>query len=235
MRLVFSFFIVFLFSACTVQQIQSTLDDYLDAGSLTKEDVAEGLKEALVKGIVKGADKASQNNGYLGNPQIRIPFPPDVQRVEDKLRAIGLGNQVDQFVETLNHGAEEAAREAAPIFMDAIRSMTIADAWEILNGNDQAATNYLKKVTYEPLKSKFSPVIAKALEKTNATKYYGDIITTYNRIPLVEDVNPDLNAYATERALEGLFLLVAEEEKNIRDNPGARTTELLRRVFKEQD
>jgi len=220
---------------CTAQQIQQTLDSYLGSDELTTEQVANGLKEALIKGISEGSANASKFNGYLGNPQIKIPFPPDVQKVEDKLRSIGLDKQVDQFIETLNRGAEEAAKEAKPIFVSAIQSMTIQDAWNILKGEDDAATQYLVKTTSDQLRGKFQPVIGSALDKTNATKYYGDIINTYNKVPFVEKVDPDLENYATQKALDGLFTLIAKEEQKIREDPLARTTDLLKRVFKEQD
>ena len=132
---------------------------------------------------------------------------------------------------TLNRGAEDAAREAKPIFISAIRQMTIQDAWGILKGEDNAATEYLKKTTSAQLYEKFRPVIANSLSKVNATKYYGDLVTAYNKIPLVEKVNPDLEDYATTKAMEGLFLLIAQEEKNIRQDPVARTTDLLKKVF----
>lgn len=220
--------------ACTVQQIQQTLDTYANTKP-TEQEVISGLKEALVKGITEGAGKASAVNGFLGNPKIKIPFPPEVQKVEKKLRELGMGSQVDKFVETLNRGAEEAAKEAKPIFVNAIQGMTVQDAWGILKGADDAATQYLKGKTSADLTAKFQPVIKKALDQTSATKYYSDLINTYNKIPLVEKVNPNLDQYATERALSGLFLLVAEEEKKIRVDPLARTTELLKKVFKEQD
>ena len=146
-----------------------------------------------------------------------------------------LGDQVDRFIETLNRGAEEAAKEAKPIFVGAIKDMTVQDAWGILKGEDNAATMYLQDKTSAQLTSKFKPVIKRALDKTNATKYYSDLVNTYNKIPFVEKVNPNLDDYATERALSGLFTLVAKEEQNIRDNPGARTTELLKKVFSKQD
>ena len=230
--------ILLLFAGCTAQQIQQakgSLDDYLKEEKLTAEDVARGLKEALIQGTDKGTSKASQLNGYLSNPQLKIPFPPDVQKVEKKLREIGLGNEVDRFVETLNRGAEQAAKEAKPIFVSAITSMSIQDAWGILKGEENAATQYLQRTTSAQLADSFKPVIKKALDNTSATKYYNDIITTYNKIPFIEKVNPDLESYATSQAIKGLFILVAEEEKNIRKNPGARTTELLKKVFSQQD
>lgn len=224
---------------CSTAQINQALSD---AGKvlggeqpLTEGDVAEGLREALIKGISVGADQASAVDGYFQNARIKIPFPPDVQKVEDRLRQIGLGNEVDRFVMTLNRGAEDAAKEAKPIFISAIRQMTIEDAWGILRGEDDAATQYLKRTTSAQLKERFQPVIQNSLDKVNATKYYDDIVTTYNRIPLVEDVNPDLNEYATDLAIQGLFTLVANEEQKIREDPLARTTDLLKRVFGSQN
>ncbi|CAD5280524.1 MULTISPECIES: DUF4197 domain-containing protein [unclassified Imperialibacter] len=222
-------------SACSVQQIQKTVDGYLKDSKPTTEEVVSGLKEALEKGITNGAKKASAVDGYYKNPQIKIPFPPDVQKVETKLRQLGMDKQVDQFIETLNRGAEEAAKQATPIFVSAIKQMTINDAWNILKGDKDAATQYLQKTTTSQLEGKFKPVIQKALDKVNATKYYGDLVNTYNKVPFVDKVNPDLNDYATTLAIDGLFKLVAQEEANIRSNPAARTTELLKKVFKEQD
>lgn len=226
-----------LFVGCTAQQITKTINDYLgDEEGLTSADVASGLKEALITGISKGSNEVSKVDGYLNNPNIKIPFPPEVLKVEQKLRDIGLGGEVDKFITTLNRGAEEAAKEAKPIFVSAITSMTIQDAWSILKGNDNiAATNYLKKTTSDQLRAKFAPIMKDALDKVNATKYYADIITTYNRIPFVDNVNSDLEGYATEKAMEGLFFMIAKEEMNIRKDPSARATELLRKVFKEQD
>jgi len=227
--------------ACTSAQINQTLSEVnKQLGStsekpLTTGEVAEGLKEALIKGISNGSDFASQLDGYFKNPEIKIPFPPDVKKVEDRLRQIGFGNEVDKFVMTLNRGAEDAAKEAKPIFIEAIRSMTIQDAWAILRGDQNAATEYLKRTTSAQLREKFKPVIQNSLNKVNATKYYSDIVTRYNAIPMVQKVNPDLNDYATDKAIDGLFLLIAKEEANIRKDPVARTTDLLKRVFGSQN
>ncbi len=220
---------------CSSAQINQALNDANKAlggdQPLTSAEVAEGLKEALIKGISKGSDQASQLDGYFKNPKIKIPFPPEVKKVEDKLRQLGLGSEVDKFVMTLNRGAEDAAKEAKPIFISAIKAMTIQDAWSILRGDKDAATQYLMRTTSTQLKEKFQPVIKNSLNKVNATKYYGDIVSTYNKVPLVEKVNPELDAYATDKAIEGLFTLIAEEEGKIRDNPAERTTELLKKVF----
>ncbi|MCC9136255.1 DUF4197 domain-containing protein [Pontibacter silvestris] len=238
-KLVYASFIALAMSAaaCTVADVQRTVDGVLagTGGTLTRDEVANGLKQALEVGIKKGSDQASEENGYYRNPLIRIPFPEDVQRVENTLRQIGLGNQVDKFVLTLNRGAEDAAKSAVPIFVSAIQQMTIADAWAILKGDKDAATQYLKRTTSQQLYNAFNPVMVKSLEKTNATKYYADIVTQYNKVPLVQKVNPDLDDYATQKAIDGLFVLIAQEEENIRENPVARTTELLKRVFSSQN
>ncbi|MDQ3392805.1 MAG: DUF4197 domain-containing protein [Bacteroidota bacterium] len=218
---------------CTTQQVSQTIGDVLNPG-LTSQDVAQGLKEALTKGISEGADAASKVDGYLGNSNIKIPLPPEIQKVESRLRQIGMGKEVDQFITTLNRGAEKAAAEAKPIFVSAIRSMTIQDAWGILKGDNNAATAYLERTTSAQLEEKFSPIIQKALDQVNATRYYTDLVTTYNRIPGVQKINEDLNAYATDKAMAGLFFLVAQEEANIRKNPAARSTELLKKVFEQQ-
>lgn len=220
-----------ILASCTTAQINQALGDLNKSTPLTTAEVGEGLKEALIKGISIGSDQASQLDGFFKNPQIKIPFPPDVKKVEDKLRQIGLGGEVDKFVMALNRGAEDAAREAKPIFISAIRQMTIQDAWAILKGEENAATEYLKRTTSTQLREKFAPVIGNSLDKVNATKYYGDIVNSYNKIPFVDKVNPDLNDYATTKAMDGLFLLIAGEEKKIREDPIARTTDLLKKVF----
>jgi Protein of unknown function (DUF4197) len=199
--------------------------------ALTKEEVANGLKEALVNGITKGTDLTSKMDGYFKNPEIKIPFPQDVKKVEDKLRQLGMGSEVDRFVLTLNRGAEEAAKEAKPIFISAIKQMSIDDAFAVLKGQPDAATQFLKRTTSSQLKEKFKPVVQANLDKVNATKYYGDLISNYNRIPFISKVNPNLNDYATDMAIQGLFTMIAKEEKSIRQDPAARTTDLLKKVF----
>lgn len=230
--------ITLLLGACTSAQVNQTLGDLnktLGTGQpLTTAEVVEGLKEALIVGISKGSDIVSQLDGYFKNPEIKIPFPPDVKKVETRLRQIGLGEEVDKFIVTLNRGAEDAAKEAKPIFITAIKSMTIQDAWGILKGEENAATQYLQRTTSAQLKEKFKPVIHNSLEKVNATRYYSDIVGTYNKIPLVEKVNPDLDDYATDKAIEGLFTMIAKEEKKIREDPVARTSALLKKVFGSQ-
>jgi hypothetical protein len=227
--------LIVIAGACTSAQINQTIGEVNKTlgkeQPLTTGEVAEGLKEALIKGTSMGSDQASRLDGYFKNPQIRIPLPPEIQKIESKLRQVGLGDEVDKFILTLNRGAEDAAKEAKPIFINAIKQMTVQDAWGILKGEDDAATAYLKRTTSASLREKFKPVIANSLNKVSATKYYSEIVTNYNKIPFVEKINPDLDDYATTRAMDGLFLLIAGEEKKIREDPLARTTELLRRVF----
>lgn len=226
------FSLILLISHLSMAQINlKKLKSAVSGEKLSSEEVGGGLKEALVKGVSKGSDMVSQVDGYLGNPAIKIPFPPEVQQVESKLRQIGMGSEVDKFVVALNRAAEDAAQEAKPIFVSAIKQMTIQDAWAILRGENDAATQYLNRTTSVQLYDSFNPVIQKSLEKVNATQLYSNLITAYNKIPLVKKVNPDLDAYATEKAVDGIFVMVAQEEKNIRENPGARTSDLMKKVF----
>jgi hypothetical protein len=232
MRKLFFFILLTGLAGNAVGQINlNKLKKALEGESISNEEVAQGLKEALTNGVSKGSDLVSQVDGYFKNPEIKIPFPPEVKQVETSLRQLGLGNEVDRFVLTLNRGAEDAAKEAKPIFVEAVKQMTIQDAWAILKGEKDAATQYLKSSTSTLLKEKFKPIIQASLNKVNATKYYGDLVGTYNKIPFAQKVNPDLDEYATDKAIEGLFVMIAKEEKNIRENPLARTSELLKKVF----
>lgn len=217
-------------TSCTSQQIAGVLGS-ITGVPLTKEEIAKALKDALIQGVVKGTGLASKDGGYFNNSLIKIPFPKDAEKVATKLRELGLGSEVDRFVKTLNKGAEEAAKEAAPIFQSAITSMTIQDAYGILKGDKDAATQYLIRATTDQLKAKFKPVVSRNLSKVNATRYYGELVGKYNQIPFVQNVNPDLDDYATELAIEGLFKLVAQEESNIRSNISARSTDLMKKVF----
>ncbi len=199
--------------------------------SLSQEDAAAGLREALVKGISKGADLVSQLDGYYKNPEIKIPFPPEAASVESKLRSVGLGRQADDVILSVNRAAEDAAVEAKNIFVDAIKAMTFQDALAIVRGNDNAATAYLQRTTTPKLVEKFTPIIKSSLDKVNATKYWATAMNSYNAIPFVTKVNPDLTSYVTQKAIEGLFVMIAKEELAIRKDPAARTTDILRKVF----
>lgn len=202
---------------------------------LTNEEVIRGLKEALSFGSKDAARSASKLDGFYKNPRIRIPFPPDAQKVKDTAERLGLSSQVQKFVVTLNRAAEEAAKKAAPIFLDAVKDMTIRDGFQILNGPNDAATSYLKNKTSRRLEGEFLPIVREAIEKVQVTKYWKPLVTKYNAVPGTTPVNPDLDAFVTERAIDGLFKLVAIEEGKIRRDPAARTTELLRRVFGSRD
>jgi hypothetical protein len=200
-------------------------------GGLNEKDAAAGIREALVKGTNESVSIVSKVNGYFGNPEIKIPFPQEAKDVETKLRSIGLGSQVDAVVTSINRAAEDAAKSAAPVFISAINGMSITDAINIVGGKNDAATRYLEKTTSPELKSKFSPIIKASLDKVDATRLWADVIKQYNQIPFVKKQNPDLVAYATDKAIAGLFMMVAREEAKIRQDPAARSTELLKKVF----
>ncbi len=201
-----------------------------NGSSLSSEEIIAGLKEALSKGANNSAGKLSQVDGFLADAAVKILMPEQVQKVEKKMRMLGMGKMVDNAILSMNRAAEDAAKSAAPIFLDAIKGMSISDALNILRGPDTAATGYLKKSTTNPLTEAFRPVIETSLAKVDATKYWKDVFSVYNKFSS-EPVNTDLSAYVTERSLKGIFYYVAEEEKKIRKDPAARGTELLKKVF----
>ncbi|WP_153797549.1 DUF4197 domain-containing protein [Foetidibacter luteolus] len=201
--------------------------------SLSTNDVASGLKEALNVGVKKGTEKLSSVDGFLKNAAIKVLLPPEAQKVEKTLRGVGMGKLVDDAITSMNRAAEDATKSAAPIFLDAIKGITIQDAWGILRGNDTSATSYLKTKTTSPLTAAFKPVIEQSLTKVNATKYWSDLVNAYNKVNLFggDKLNPDLSAYVTEKAITGIFYEVGQQEKDIRKNPLARTSDLLKKVF----
>lgn len=201
---------------------------------LSNEEVISGLKEALQLGIEKAVNKSSIVDGFLGNPQIRLPFPPDAIKVKEKALQLGLNTEVEKFETTLNRAAEEAVKEALPIFKDAILQLSVQDGFKILNGGQGAATNFLKQQTQTALYNAFLPKVKAATSKVGLTAYWNPLITKYNtaaKLTGAQQLNPDLDAYITQRAIEGLFVLVAQEEDQIRANPAARITDLLAKVF----
>ncbi len=198
---------------------------------LTTDEVGKGLKEALAIGVKKGAEQLSSVDGFLGNAAVKILLPPEAQKVEQKLRALGFNKQVDDAIVSMNRAAEDAAKSAAPIFVNAITSMSITDAFGILKGGDTAATVYLKSKTTAPLTAAFTPVIDSSLKKVGASQLWSALFDKYNKIPFVKKVNPDLKSYVTDRAISGMFYQVAQEEAIIRKNPAAQTTNLLKKVF----
>ena len=201
-------------------------------GGLTTQEIAEGLKEALTVGATHSAQVLSAADGFFGNSLIKVLMPPEAQKVEKTLRSIGLGNYVDQAILSMNRAAEAASAKSVAIFVAAIRSMTIQDAVGILKGADSAATHYLRERSSDTLQAAFYPVIAQALQQTEATKYWKQVFEVYNKLPTTfTKVNPDLNSYVTDRALQGLFYQIGQEEKKIRKDPAARMSDLLKKVF----
>lgn len=226
--------ILFLFFACNIisihteaQILKNVLGGNKGGGDNT---IAAGLKEALSIGTENAAKKLSGVDGYFANAAIKILMPDEAKKVEEKLRAAGLGKQVDDAILSMNRAAEDAAKSATPIFVNAIKQMSIQDAAGILKGGDHAATDYLKSKTTAQLTEAFRPTIEKSLEKVDATKYWNAVFSAYNKFT-INKVNPDLSAYVTEKALSGIFHQVAEEEQKIRKDPLARTTDLLKSVF----
>ena len=198
--------------------------------SLSNDEIISGLKEALNVGTNNASQKLSNVDGFFKDAAIKILMPEEAQKVESKLRSLGMGKQVDNAILSMNRAAEDASKEVAPIFINAIKGMTIGDGLGILKGGDFAATNYLKEKTTASLTEKFRPIIESSLKKVDATKYWNTIFTTYNRFT-AEKVNTDLVAYVTEKALSGLFYQVGMEEQKIRKDPLARTTDILKKVF----
>lgn len=223
-------------SCAELAQIGTELLEAATAPTVTSDQAALGLKEALSIGLTKGADVVSVRDGYFKNPTIKIPFPEKAIKVKNTLERVPGGNLlVENVVEKLNRAAEDAARGAKPIFLSAIKQMTIQDAMGILMGDDRAATSYLERTTTSALYSSFNPVIKNSLSKVKALNAWEEVITRYNQIPLVQQVNPSLDDYVTERAMDGLFHMVAKEEVAIRKDPLKRTTDLLKKVFAVQD
>ncbi len=222
---------LFVVSSCDV--IKEAAGTILSEPSI--DEIGRGLKEALTVGITKGANTLSLKDGYFKSAY-KILLPSEVRNVTDKLKNIpGFSNIEGELVEKMNRGAEDAAKEAAPIFVSAIRGMTISDATNILMGSNNAATQYLNKTTSTPLYNSFKPKIVSSLDKIGANALWKKAVDAYNKIPLVNKINNDLGDYVTNQALKGLFSKIEEEEKNIRGNKGARTSELLKKVFAKQD
>jgi len=234
LRYILPVFLIVL-SGCTSADIQRVLDSVNTAPALSTAEVAKGLKEALRIGIEKGSNSLSITDGYYKSVY-KILLPDEAQIVAEKLSVIpGFSNLEEKIVEKINRAAEDAAKSAAPIFKDAITSMTIGDAWDILKGVDNAATSYLHLKTNDQLYGKFNPVIVSSLNKFGALDLWTNAVTKYNKIPFVEKLNPSLDDYVTNRALDGLFDMVAKEEKDIRTNVNSRVTDLLKKVFAAQD
>jgi hypothetical protein len=201
---------------------------------LSTTDIIAGLKQALETGTSKSVSFLGRTDGFYGSSEFRIPFPEDVQIVEQRLRGMGLDQIVDDFIRNMNRGAEQAVQLAGPIFLSAIREMTFEDAKSILQGPDNAATEYFRIKTSARLSAAFKPEVQKTLDKMEVTKHWADITSTYNRIPLVRKVETDLAKYVNDQTINALFSQLAKEERLIRTDPAARVTDLLKKVFGQQ-
>ena len=224
----------FCLSGCAeLQQVASQLPQ--QTGVVSNIDIANGLKEALDKGIEKQVSKLTVTDGFYKNQMVKILLPEELQQVDNALRKAGLSSLADEGLKMINRAAEDAVKEATPIFVDAIKAMSFTDAKNILLGNDKAATLYLQNATTTQLYSKFNPVIKSSFSKVGADKIWTNIISKYNALPLTKDINPDLTDYVTKEALDGVFTMIAVEEKEIRNNITERTSPLLKKVFALQD
>jgi len=204
----------------------------IPSAGISEKDAGQAVKEALAQGVTRAVLNLHKTDGFFGSEVYKVLLPPDSQKAETVLRKIGLGRQVDKAILAINRGAEDAVGEAGPIFTSAIKEMTLTDALGIVRGNKDAATQYLKRTTSQELITAFSPRVEASLDRTGATRYYADIANTYNRLPTsFNKVNPDLTDYVVGKAVDALFDQIAKEEANIRANPLARTTEILKRVF----
>ena len=220
-------------SGCAeMQQVMNQLPQTQGIGGV---DIAGGLKEALNNGISKQVTKLTTTDGFYRNELVKILLPEELRKVDSGLRKLGLNSLADEGLKVLNRAAEDAVKEATPIFVDAVRNMSFADARGILMGSQNSATSYLQNSTSTALYGKFNPVIKNSFTKVGADKVWANIITKYNSIPLIKKVNPDLTDYVTNQAMNGVFKMVAVEEKNIRTNINARTSILLQKVFAMQD
>jgi hypothetical protein len=217
---------VALLSGCDV------LKTLPQAGMLSEVDASQGIKEALGQGLTKAVLQLNKQDGFFGDDFYKILLPPDAQKIEKTLRDIGLNKMVDKAVLQINRGAEDAAGFAKPIFVDAIKNMSVSDAIGLVKNGDTSITHFFREKTTAKLVAAFLPIIKSSLNKVEATKYYGDVINTYNSFPTTfKKINPDLQSYVTNKTTEALFNLIAKEELNIRTNLGARSSEILKKVF----
>tara|TARA_B100000809_G_scaffold266357_1_gene328676 strand:- start:179 stop:886 length:708 start_codon:yes stop_codon:yes gene_type:complete len=228
------FIILVNLTACTeLQQVLSTHTQ--TNGAIGNTQIASGLREVLDLGIEKQVAKLTQTDGFYKNDLVKIVLPKELQKVDKALRNIGLSNVADEGLKLLNRAAEDAVKEATPIFIDAVKQITFTDATTILTGNDIAATQYLTSKTQTVLYDKFNPVISQSLQKVGADDIWKDLINKYNTIPFTTNINPDLTDYVTNEALKGVYTMIAVEEKQIRTDLSSRSTELLKKVFALQD
>ena len=229
----FALLIIFNLTACAeLQQVVNQLPQGVGTGN---DEIASGLRQALDFGIEKQVTKLTQTDGFYKNELVKILLPEELQKVDKGLRDIGLSKLADEGLKVLNRAAEDAVKEATPIFIDAVKGITFADAKNILLGSNDAATQYLTSKTQSALYDKFNPVIKNSFSKVGADEIWSNLITRYNSIPFTADVNPNLTDYVTSEALQGVYTMIAIEEKEIRTNLASRTTDLLKRIFALQD
>ena len=226
---------VLIFNLISCAELQGVIDQLPQSGVLTNAEIGSGLKEALDFGIDKQVTKLTQKDGFFKNDLVKILLPEDLQKVDKALRNIGLTKLADEGLKVLNRAAEDAVKEATPIFIDAVKGITFTDAKNILLGNDAAATEYLTSKTQTALYAKFNPVIKNSFNKVGADDIWRNLISKYNGLAFTNDVNPDLTDYVTNEALKGVYTMIAVEEKEIRNKTASRTTALLKRVFALQD
>ena len=232
-KIVLLLVVVFQLSACA--EMQQVMNQFPQTQGIGGIDISAGLKEALNNGISKQVVKLTATDGFYKNEVVKILLPEELRKVDAGLRKVGLGSLADEGLKVLNRAAEDAVKEATPIFVDAVMNMSFTDAKTILMGNENSATAYLQNSTSTALYGKFNPVIKNSFTKVGADKVWANIITKYNLIPFVQKVNPDLTDYVTNQAMTGVFKMIAVEEKNIRTNLSSRTSVLLQRVFAMQD
>lgn len=227
------FFLIFNLTACA--ELQDIVKQLPQSGSIGNAEIASGLRQALDFGIDKQVTKLTQTDGFFRNELVKILLPEELRKVDKALRDIGLNKLADEGLKVLNRAAEDAVKEATPIFIDAVKGITFADAKNILIGNNDAATQYLTSKTQTALYDKFNPVIKSSFSKVGADQIWSNLINKYNNIPFTNNVNPDLTDYVTEEALKGVYTMIAVEEKEIRTKLSSRTTDLLKKVFALQD
>lgn len=227
MKKLFVIFPLLMLGACSSTKQTTTAG----SGKLTVKETTEGLVEALLVGADNSTQQASKKDGFFKNAAIKILFPPEAQKVREAAINVGLTPLVDRFELSLNRAAEDAAKEAKPVLVDAIKSIRFKDVWEILFGGKTAATDYLRAKTEPQLLEKFRPIVRQSIGREEVTKHWKPLADAYNSIPFVKKVNPDLEEYVTVKTVDGLFILIAEEERKIREHPIARVSEILRKVF----
>jgi len=232
-RCVIALLSILVFASEAAPQVR--LPDWLKRvplAGISEAEAGQGIKEALAQGVTRAVLNLHKTDGFFGSNFYKMLLPPDSRKAEGTLRRVGLGGQVDKAILAINRGAEDAVGTAGPIFTDAIKEMTVTDALGIVRGHKDAATNYFRVKTSAHLVDAFSPSVRASLERTHATKYYGDIANGYNRFPVAsEKIDPDLTSYVVGKAVDALFDQIAREEANIRANPVARTTDILKKVF----